>query len=94
MTLGAVTVTDPNASGLVCVPPNGSSLAPGASMICTASHTVTQADLDAGHYLNPACVNDGNGGATRPATTSTCLGQEPGPDDRQGRHRGELRQRR
>ena len=26
-------------------------------MTCTASHTVTQADIDAGHYLNQACVN-------------------------------------
>jgi uncharacterized repeat protein (TIGR01451 family) len=63
-TLASVTVTDPNATGLSCTPANGSSLAPGASMDCTASHTVTQADLDAGHYLNFACVNDGAGGAT------------------------------
>src|SRR5204862_3014919 len=40
-TLGAVTVTDPNATGLVCTPANGSPLAPGASLSCTASHTIT-----------------------------------------------------
>ena len=50
-TLAAVTVTDPNAvAGLACTPANGSPLAPGASMTCTASHTVTQADIDAGHF--------------------------------------------
>ena len=26
-------------------------------MSCTATHTVTQADLDAGHYANTACAN-------------------------------------
>ena len=52
-----MTVTDPNASGLVCTPANGSPLAPGAALSCTASHTVTQADIDAGHYLNTACVD-------------------------------------
>ena len=56
-TLNNVTVTDPNAANLVCTPANGSSLAPGASMDCTADHTVTQADIDAGHYLNTACVS-------------------------------------
>jgi uncharacterized repeat protein (TIGR01451 family) len=64
-TLAAVTVTDPNASGLTCTPANGSSLAPNATMNCTASHTITQADLNAGHYFNQACVDDGPGGATQ-----------------------------
>ena len=73
-TLAAVTVTDANATGLVtCTPANGSPLAPGATMTCTATHTVTQADIDAGHYLNTACVDDGDGGADRrPAPTPTC----------------------
>ena len=64
-TLAAVTVTDPGVIGLSCVPANGSGLAPGASMTCTATHLVTQADLDAGHYANQACVDDGPGGAAR-----------------------------
>ena len=29
-------------------------------MTCTATHTVTQADIDAGSYLNTACVDDGD----------------------------------
>ena len=70
-TLAAVTVTDPKVSGLVCTPANGSSLAPGASMSCTASHTVTQADIDAGHYANTACVDDGAGGAAQ-----ACAGKD------------------
>jgi uncharacterized repeat protein (TIGR01451 family) len=64
LTLSSVTVTDPNASGLSCTPVNGSSLAPGESLSCTASHTVTQADLDAGSFFNAACVDDGENGAT------------------------------
>jgi uncharacterized repeat protein (TIGR01451 family) len=64
-TLASVTVTDPNASGLTCTPANGSSLAPGASLNCTASHTIVQADLDAGHYFNQACVDDGPAGAAQ-----------------------------
>ena len=63
-TLAAVTVSDPSVTGLTCTPANGSSLAPGASMNCTATHTVTQADIDAGHYANTACVDDGALGAT------------------------------
>jgi uncharacterized repeat protein (TIGR01451 family) len=81
-TLASVTVTDPNASGLSCTPANGSSLAPGASLSCTASHTVVQADIDAGSYFNQACVDDGAGGARLPNPTKlrmpTYLSWEPG----------------
>jgi len=73
-TLAAVTVTDPNAASLSCTPANGSSLAPGASMTCTASHTVTQADIDAGSYYNQACVDDGAGGAAQACSDVTTPG--------------------
>ena len=63
VTLASVSVTDPSVGDLVCTPASGSSLAPGESLNCTASHTVTQADLDAGFYANTACVDDGAGGA-------------------------------
>ncbi len=53
----SLTVSDPNVTNLVCTPANGTSVAPGASMTCTASHTITQADIDAGHYANTSCVN-------------------------------------
>src|SRR4029079_14609611 len=61
-TLAAGTGSDLGGGGLVGTPRNGSSLAPGAEMSCTATHTVTQADLDAGGYANTACVDDGGGG--------------------------------
>jgi uncharacterized repeat protein (TIGR01451 family) len=51
-----VTVTDPKVSALSCSP-DGANLAPGASITCTATHTIVQADIDAGHYLNTACVD-------------------------------------
>ena len=63
VTLASVTVSDPLVSGLNCTPANGSSLAPGESIVCTATHTVSQADLDAGHWANTACVDDGPLGA-------------------------------
>ena len=47
-----------------CTPANGSTLAPGESITCTATHTVTQADIDAGHYLNTACVSATDATAT------------------------------
>ena len=65
ITLDSVTITDPNVTDLSCTPANGSELAPGASMTCTATHTVTQADIDVGHYINDACVDDGADGATK-----------------------------
>ena len=68
-TLAAVTVSDPFVSGLSCTPANGSALAPGASMNCTATHTVTQADIDARHYANTACVDDGTSGAAQACAT-------------------------
>ena len=76
-TLAAVTVTDPQVSNLVCTPANGSALAPGASMNCTATHEVTQADIDAGHYANTACVDDGAGGAGQVLQHQGRTGERP-----------------
>ena len=76
VTLTAVTVTDPNASSLSCNPANGSSLASGASMTCTASHTITQADLTAGSYYNQACVDDGPNGAAQACDDVTTQGTQ------------------
>jgi uncharacterized repeat protein (TIGR01451 family) len=75
-TLTNVTVSDPNISGLTCTPANCSSLAPGDSMTCSATHTITQADLDAGHYANTACVNDGPGGAAQACASANVTGQQ------------------
>ena len=57
-TLTNVTVTDPKVSDLSCTPTSGSnSVIPGGTVVCTASHTVTQADIDGGQYANTSCVN-------------------------------------
>jgi hypothetical protein len=55
---------------------NGSSLAPGASLDCTASHTITQADLDAGSFYNQACVDDGANGAAQACADVTTPGTQ------------------
>ncbi len=72
MTLTNVVVTDPKVTGLSCTPtvPVGS-LAPGATITCTATHTITQADLDARSFVNTACVDDGEGGADRACAQET-----------------------
>ena len=48
VTLTGVTVSDPKIGSLVCTPPQPATLAPGAQMTCTGTHTLTQADIDAG----------------------------------------------
>ena len=47
VTLDGVTVSDPHVglSPITCAPAQGYSLAPGATMTCTATYTTTQADL-------------------------------------------------
>ena len=47
-------------------------------MDCTASHTITQADIDAGHYLNTACVDDGAAGAAQACDDATVTGEGGG----------------
>jgi hypothetical protein len=55
-TLHNVTVTDNRIRGLRCTPSEGARLAAGAVMHCTATHVITQADVDAGSIRNTATV--------------------------------------
>src|SRR5262245_55288739 len=50
-------------------PCGSGALAPGASTSCTANHTITQADLDAGSIINTAGAS-GNG-VNSPSTSAT-----------------------
>ncbi|MGY4719286.1 DUF7507 domain-containing protein [Naumannella huperziae] len=52
--LTAVTLTDPLVPGMECAPRD---LAPGASYDCTATYTLTQADIDAGEVVNTASAS-------------------------------------
>ena len=54
VTLSNVTVTDPMAGlgAISCPGGNLASLAPGATVTCTATYTTTQADVDAGSITN------------------------------------------
>ena len=56
VTLTNVSVTDPlpGLSALTCVPVAGSSLAPTETMTCSATYSVTQADVDNGQVDNTA----------------------------------------
>ena len=65
VTLHDVSITDPKLGTLTCTQPV--SLAPGATLTCTGSHTVTQADLDAGEYDNTATAN-GTGPQDQPVS--------------------------
>jgi uncharacterized repeat protein (TIGR01451 family) len=54
VTLSNVSISDPLFAALSCTPGQPTTLAPGGQLTCTASHTITQADLDAGSIKNTA----------------------------------------
>jgi uncharacterized repeat protein (TIGR01451 family) len=60
------TITDPLITGGVTCP--AGSVAPGASVICTANYTVTQANIDAGSVVNTATASITVAGVTGTAT--------------------------
>ena len=59
-----------------CTPAQPSSLAPGASMTCSASHVITPADVDSGSYVNTAT---GDSDQTAPTTSTVTVNFTPTP---------------
>ena len=71
-----ITITDDRIGVFICPEVaaniNGISLfAPGDSLTCTASYTITQPDLDAGFVTNVAAATDANRAATSLPVTAT-----------------------
>ena len=64
---GPFSVADDKATDEFC--PTTATLAPNASILCSASYAITQADLDAGHVTNIASAT--NGTVTSPTDTET-----------------------
>ena len=102
VTLTGVTVSDPKLGTLVCNPVQPATLAPKATISCTGTYTVTQADLDAGKVDNTATADSNQtppvqGSAEVPARQGPALGVAKTADDGQlqrGRRRPLLRDRR
>jgi uncharacterized repeat protein (TIGR01451 family) len=74
VTLMDVTVNDTSFSGTgslsaITCPAGAASLAPGATVTCTATYVVTQADIDAGSITNAATATGTPPGNTPPVTS-------------------------
>src|SRR5439155_441453 len=68
VTLSGVSVTDTPALVNPCsTPARPATLAPTASVTCTGTHAITQADLDARSFVDTACVS-----STTPNTNAPC----------------------
>ena len=72
------TVSDPLTTDEAC-PAAPTSLAPGESITCTASYTITQADLDSGTVTNTATASVDHGGNTYTDTDTTTVTADQTP---------------
>ena len=75
-TLHEVTVSDsPALEGFGCTPTiPAASLAPGKSIVCTGTHTITQADIDNGSFKDTASATSKE--ATAPKAEDTVTGEQ------------------
>lgn len=64
-----MTVTDDKIASVSCPAIPAGGLAPNATLTCSATHTTTQANVDAGSITNVASASDGT--ATSPTATAT-----------------------
>lgn len=79
VTVDAITLSDDKIGTVSCP---ATSLAAGASMSCSASYTITPADVSAGNATNIATVDgDPTGGSLSPATDTWTLTYTNGPTD-------------
>ena len=69
-----ITVSDDRIANVVCPALPAGGLAPTATLTCTATYNVTQADLDAGEVTNIASATDGT--TTSPDDDATVLGTQ------------------
>ncbi len=69
VTLTAVSISDPDATIGSCTPAQPTSLAPGATLSCAATYSVTQADVDNGSFTNTATV-EGSDPDSNPVSAS------------------------
>jgi len=76
VTLTGVTVNDSSAILGTCTPTQPATLAPGANLTCTATHVVTQADINNGSYVNTAT---GDSNETPPGTSTVTVPFAPAP---------------
>ena len=68
----AITVMDDQIVTVMCPALPAGGLLPGASLTCTATDVITQADIDAGQVTNTASATDGT--TTSPEETATVTG--------------------
>ncbi|WP_316804251.1 Ig-like domain-containing protein [Pedobacter nototheniae] len=81
VTLNTIKVTDAGADAGSITPSTLANLAVGASATVTASHILTQADIDAGMYSNQAGVEGNTPGGTPVINPKSDDPNTPSPDD-------------
>ena len=67
----AISISDDRIASVSCPVLPAGGLQPGASLLCTATDTVTQADIDAGQITNVATVNSGGTSSAPESATVT-----------------------